>query len=572
MSSPRPDRAPQARTAAIAFLACTALFAVSSTRFIAAPTDLSAWRVLSGDVPYRDFWTMYAPGSFTVLSWLYAAFGREMMVTRIAGGLTAAAAMAIYALLASRIGGVRAVALPVAMSAIAFFTTGYHTRFGSYPPALALLLGAVLLLSRPPRPDAGDPRREVWRLVAAGLLGGGAVLFKHDVAGYGLIALAVAVLVTGGVSWAPRVRAVVTLTAVASIPPAAACLWFWRHGALAPMVDALVTFPLTDFPLVRPESFPLLPQVSGDVVADIRSVVHWLECQAPSATLLAGLLALWKRGRRDLPLAWWWALAVYPFFWTAAHVQLNTHAISLTAVAWLVASAALVSPRTAADPASPLAAREARGGHGATSRAWRPLWGVPVAVWAAAAVWAGALAIEPGYRTMVRWWQGPQAMDLPHLAGIAEPPADRAWVRGLAAAIASAAPPDAPLLLVAARNDTVVFVDLSPYWLSARRPATRFHELHPAITDTDAGQREMLAQIALGPPPVVVRELRFGDDVIEAVKRRFQASGVAVGATALDAWITAHYEPGDVFDRYQIMRPRVAADGRVESGERVPSQ
>lgn len=520
------------------------------------PTDLSAWRMLGGDVPYRDFWTMYAPGSFTVLSWLYAAFGREMLVTRVAGLLTSATALGLYALLASRIGGVRATVLPVAMTAVAFFATGYHVQFGSYPPALALLLGAVVCLTRSPGARL-DPRLDGRRLVAAGLLGGVAVLFKHDFAGYGLIALAVAVLLASGAPMAARLRAAATLAAVAVVPPTIVVLWFWRHDALAPMFDALVRFPLTDFPFVRPESFPWLPHLRGDVVSDVRAVEHWLECQAPSVTLLAGGIALWRAPRRDLPVAWWWALAVYPFFWSAAHVQLNTHAISLTAMAWLATSAVLARPLASETDGGPAPS-------GVPVRVGRWRWvGVPVVVWAAAALWAGALMIEPTYRTFTRWWHGTVTVGLPHLAGIQEPADERGWMRGLAAAMAAAAPPEAPLLLVAARNDAVIYVDSSPFWLSDRRPATRFHELHPAITDTEAGQRVMLAQIAAGAPPVVVREHRFGDDVIDTVKRSFQSSGVAVGATALDAWIAAHYEPGEHFGRYQIMRARTSTAAAV---------
>jgi hypothetical protein len=182
-----------------AFLASAALFSLSATHFIAAPTDVSAWRVTLGDVPYRDFWTMYAPGSFTVLAWLYEWFGREMLVTRVAGGLTAAAAMAALAVLVIRVGGRGAVLLPVGMTAMVFFATGYHTRFGSYPPVLVLIFAAVGLMTTRSR-STTDPRLHSGLVAGAGLLVGTAVLFKHDVAGYAAVALGLAILVTPGVA------------------------------------------------------------------------------------------------------------------------------------------------------------------------------------------------------------------------------------------------------------------------------------------------------------------------------------------------------------------------------------
>lgn len=524
----------------LAFVASASLFALSSTLFQATPTDLSAWRMLRGDVPYRDFWTMYAPGSFTVLSWLYALFGREMIVSRVAGGLTSAAAVALYFVLARRLGGVEAW-LSAGMTAGVFFATGYHTRFGSYPPAMVLLLAAVLLLTRRDAvTTATDPRQDLRRVAAAGLLGGTAVAFKHDVAGYALVALAVAVWLTAGIPWRDRTRAVVVLAVSASVPVGLVVVWLWRAGAVAPMVDALVRFPLTEFPSVRPESFPWWPTLQGDTVANVRAVVHWLECQAPSVTVIAALVAQ-RHSPSPRPLAWWWALAVYPLFWTAAHVQLNTHAISLTAMAWLVAAPALGTRiGTGREPGA------------RAIRRWRNV------ACAGAALWIGAVMIEPGYRVIERWRQGVRALDLPHLALIAAPEPERAALRGLAGAIAAAAPPHVPLLMLAARNDTVIYAELVPYWLSDRAPATPFHELHPAITDTARGHARMLAAIDGGPVPVLVREHRFDDGTIDAVKRSFQSAGVAVGSAALDAWVAEHYTPGPTFGRYELMTPRAA--------------
>lgn len=532
--------------AALGALAGSAvLFALSSRQFIAAPTDISAWRMTLGDVPYRDFWTMYAPGSYTVLSWLFTWCGREMLVSRLAALVVSALGVMVACVLAERIGGRRGGLLVAGLVTAAFLYSGYYRIFGSYPPALLLVLAAVWLLTPAPLGRfAGAPAAGLGRVALAGLAGGAAVWFKHDFAGYALIGMGLASLLTSGRPWSQRLLRAATLTVVSTAVVAVGAAWLMAMGAAEAAYDALVRFPLTDFPHVRPEHFPWLPRFSGRLDADLREAAHWTICQFPTLIVVVALGVLIRTPRATpLPFVWWWALCTFPFIWTAAHVQLNTHAITLVLLGGLVGVAGLDRY---------LEHRQAGGGIG-PSRARRPLLLVTVG----AIAWSGLLLVEPVYWFVQRAAGDPRDLDLPHLAGLRAPVVDRDWRRGLAAAIAAAAPPEAPLLVVGARNDVMIYAELDPYWLSPRRPASRYHELHPGITDTARGQRAMLDDVARGPRPVVVREHRFNDAALDGAKTAFAAAGVPVGATALDEWIAATYEPAGRFDRYEIMRPRV---------------
>jgi len=42
-----------------------------------------AQRVLEGDIPYRDFWTLYAPGQFYAVAGLFKLFGSSVLVERL---------------------------------------------------------------------------------------------------------------------------------------------------------------------------------------------------------------------------------------------------------------------------------------------------------------------------------------------------------------------------------------------------------------------------------------------------------------------------------------------------------
>jgi hypothetical protein len=304
-------------------------------------------------------------------------------------------------------------------------------------------------------------------------------------------------------------------------------------GAGPELARDLLVFPLTHFRHVRPELFPLLPRI-GDRpwLENARAATYWASLHLPSLALLAGTAALWPR-RGQLPpaarfgLRFAWLL--YALVWWAAHVQINTHLVTLTGLgAWLAAAGL--------GPAARGGRRRATG-----------------AALAAAALWGLVLLAEPGERLRRDWRGGSVATRLAGLRGIRVSRADAAWMRRVSEAIGRAAPPGAPLQLVGRRNDVLIYASPQLYWLARRPFATRYHELHPGITDTDAVQLEMLAGLAREPAPVIVRETRFDDARLEAAKREFLAAGVPVGATRLDAWIARHYRSRTRAGIYEVM-------------------
>ncbi|MEQ1729580.1 MAG: hypothetical protein ABL982_14505, partial [Vicinamibacterales bacterium] len=170
-------------------------------------------------------------------------------------------------------------------------------------------------------------------------------------------------------------------------------------------------------------------------------------------------------------------------------------------------------------------------------------------------VWTLLAVAETGYLAAHHVLRAHTPVGLPHLAGIRATPDAAADLRDLAMAIADAGPREEPLLFVSRRNDMMIYAQSVPFWLTDRRPATRYAELHPGITDVEPGQRQMLAQIARGRAPVVVREYRFDDETLDEAKATIQAH-VPVGSTLLDTWIDDHYVPGESHGQYEVMVPR----------------
>ena len=53
-------------------------------------------RMLRGDMPYRDFWTLYAPGSSAAVAAVFWLLGRELIAVHAVAALTSAAACAAF--------------------------------------------------------------------------------------------------------------------------------------------------------------------------------------------------------------------------------------------------------------------------------------------------------------------------------------------------------------------------------------------------------------------------------------------------------------------------------------------
>lgn len=504
------------------------LFLTTVTMFDARPTDISALRVLDGDVPYRDFWTMYAPGSYVTLAGAYAVLGRELVVSNLLGILVSAASVGVlHRIVAAGTG--RALAFATcALAAMSFYAMGYHDGLGSYPPTVLLVLTTVLVVSR------RCTREGVRWAVVPGLLLGTAALYKHDIAAYAAVAVGVGTLVARRADGRrPLFAPVLLMGAVAAAVPLLAGCLLVALGAGPDLREDLFRFPMEDFEHVRGEYFPLIPTKRGGLVKNAQELRHWGLCNIPTVALLVGAVLL-VRHRRDLSRRTAFvataATVAYCFHWVAAHVQINTNAISLTIWGSLVG---VLGVSVSDAPRVALVRRVV----------------VPALL-----AWGLLFLGEPVYMLATRPLPT-EPVGVPGLRGIRVPPERAVEMRELAAAIADAAPPDAPLLFVSHRNDTVVYAQSVPFWLSRRRAVTLHHEVHPGVTDVERFQRRMLADIAAGPRPVVVREYRFSDATIERMKGVF-GEHVPVGSTLLDDWIAATYEPGPRFGSYEVMRPR----------------
>jgi len=526
-------------------VALFALLAVGAFFDLPGKSVAGAWRVLAGERPYRDFWTMYAPGEFYATALMLWVSGRQILAPALVACLLKALTSGVLFTLGREVGAGARVAASIAfvLGAAQFELA---PELSSYPPALFAISLAWLQVAR----FAVDARSA--RLLRAGLAFGVAAFFKHDVAGYAALGSSLGLVLA---SWtdsskaraAAFVDSVRVLASAAAVVAAIALGLAWWSG-----IDAwrdLVVFPLGDFQIVRSEPYPgLLPSArlwnsltsAPGSLARTRDVAEalaeWGLANAPQyAFVLAGVFAWRSPARRTRSqrvvagVAW----ASTPLFWFAAHTQQNTHFTSMAVLSGLV-GVALWNDLSA-------------------SKLWRRI------AFAIGGFYLAALAIRPAMEAALPLvvWSQPVALDLPAARGVFVAPREKDVYTAIADYVNANVPEGEPIHLGVARHDAIVINNPRFGYLLDRPIATRYHELHPGVTDRDDVQREMIADLERKHVSCAVI-WRFGwpESLLESIVARRTARIPQCGSRLLDEYFAERFEPVLEVGEYAVLRRR----------------
>jgi hypothetical protein len=266
-----------ALVAAIAAAAYSVLFDRESTLSYSIGYNLyGAERILGGEVPYRDFHTLYPPGTVYLNSALFRVFGGSLYVALFGVYVFRVATSVVVYLCARQV-------LPQVWSLAAVLTSLVWLRpngpfkavpmhYGAFFLAVALLM--LLIHQR---------QGKVWRVFVAGIALGLLALFKHNIGAYALFGFMVASAIVDrrgrpGARQSSYYEFPLVLLAGLTLPVALVCAYMWSKGALSKMVTTLLFGPgdflasrLASAPSpVKPLVFVLALVATGYVVHRLR--------------------------------------------------------------------------------------------------------------------------------------------------------------------------------------------------------------------------------------------------------------------------------------------------------------
>ena len=471
----------------------------------------SAWRLLQGEVPHRDYWAAYPAGTSVVMALAFAAFEPTLAVSRaVHVGWSIVLLVSMLAVLR------QVVALPRAALATAVAALWVSAAFpASYAmvPALALCMLSLWLRGW------ARQRGGRHRMALAGAIAGTIMGFRHDLFGYLFIAFALAAVIDytarrrppgvrafdAGTSW--------FLAAMAAVGAATLGMMVWSAGWQA-FIDQAIVFPATGMRANR-----LLPVPA--LVSSPATVAWLLAWAGPVATVLLGAAsarALWHRGPQTWCLAFvCGALSLLLTLQGHNRMDLSHAAPSVLFVLMLAALAPWTTPG------------------GAVSK-------LPAATVALALLPMAVLTVLQVLPWIDLKGAGRCLAERRQVACVRTP----AEQDEVLAFIERTIPAGEPVLVANSRHDKIFVNDASLYFRMRRPVPVKWHEMHPGVVTTSEVQSAIVKAVESGRiRHVVVAEMPESSEP--------NASAVSSNVTLLDEHLARHFAPVQRFGRYVVL-------------------
>lgn len=545
------DGAQHWRSASNATAAWLVLLAAIVVQAIAFDPDLNfydegiilvgAERVWRGELPYKDFWTMYGPAQFYLTSWLFSVFGPADLAVR-AIGIAAKAAIASLAFLAVARQAPRSWALAASSIVLVLLIAVRNDAFPVFP-ALAFALAAMLLV------DRGGSRRGTGNVFLAGVCTGCVTAFRHDLGAYSALGIGLGIALAQQVrdgqaaparSGAARQLLVFALGVLAVVAPVT--VWLLQVVPLADLNESLIHSPSAIYPAFRALPFPgpaEFPRTGRDI-ENIGLFVVYLPFLVVAWAAAIEFMRL--RGgppsttqRRDqgalVPV-----LVITCLLFTVKGLVRVSAVHMVQALVLAVVLLAICSARFD--------------------------WRLPGSrlLLAPVVLVAGFLLAQPlvvGLRHVARGMEHMAGAKDSFIRQCIDPPLPRLRCVNsdpdylLAARfVMEHSNSGDPIYVGTGRHDKLFISGLAFYFMAERRPATKWYELHPGIQTREDVQRQMIRQMQETPPKLVVLDSRW-DDMQEPNDSRRPS-----GARLLDDHLRAGFAEVQRYGSVRILAPR----------------
>jgi len=462
-------------------------------------------RVLYGQIPYRDFWSMYPPGQFYTLAFLFKLFGSSVLVERIYD-LVVRSLLALCGFLIIKTLGFSIKAAVVGWAMALAWTTS--TWFAAYPVYVALVLilaGIVFYLHHL------ENKRARWPFYSGLLMALGAT-FRHDLGGMAAIVLLIALFLgkaRGADGDWRSIGAYVGGILLAGLP---VVLYLIAAVGIGPVVDQLIVTPADVMPRYRWLPYPAF---SFDTLA-----FYLFPLFLCIGSILSLILIVRKHQQETFAYGLFVLSSTGLLFVNQVRVRSDEIHLFPAAIAGIVVLPGLVSFLLSS-----------------SSKAARAVaWGF---VLAASALFVGRAGdtIEslPRDRSVT--------LDRSAIgrAGFARMDPDLADVVSF---IQDHTAENEAIYVGVKNHDQFLINDVIIYFLAGRPYATRYHELHPGVTTTSSVQQEIVQELKTAPVRLIVLSSGYWP---EPNQTRIDGN-----VDLLDRYIAEHYALVDKFGAYEL--------------------
>jgi len=514
-----------------------------------------ATRVLDGDIPYRDFWTIYAPGQFYVLALLFKFFGPSIIVERVFSSIVLFLIVVCTYALTKRV-----VSQNLALISL-FLVTIWVGMFRFYaspmPPAILFALLSCIYLTR------YISKKRKWELMIAGLLTGVTTLFRHDIGFYTfltetavIVLFAYTNLSTSEANWrgkfwkSLKTWGIYLLSIVIITLPVV--LFFIYTVSIHDLISQLILFPTTTFPQYRSLPYPTPIPNPMFVINGEETIFHYVftivgRIPFYFPLIVFAIMTFWVafsvRNKRSLSEKEWFVilfLLLGVAFFNQARVRSDVPHLFPTIIPAIILFSLLLSTFVQIEGIGTGFRIRIKG-----RRSLRILFIIFILIVLLSFTFNSLKLTAPTFLTSSSTADF-VPLEIERAEGIYLP-LDRAkHLQQAVMFIQEYVPEDGRIFVGNSKHDRIFVNDIMFYFLAERHSATKYHELHPGLATTRSIQKEIINElIDYGVNYIIL--WNGAENVREPNK-----SGESSGVTDLDEFIRGNYKAIKSFGPYTI--------------------
>ncbi len=501
----------------------------------------NAVRINRGDIPYRDFWTIYAPGQFYLTAALFRLFGPSLITERIMTRFMQWALIILIYFMSGKLMTKKYQVSTGLMSAVWIESFRYY---GSpVPSALtAAMMSSIMFYG------FIEEKNNSARIFAAGVLCGLTTWFRQDIGFYTFLSAMAALFFSGCRKSGQKTKTAVPVQALVYAAGTAAIIsmpliFFLMRVPIRELVNSLIVFPVTVFPDYRSLPFPSpVPNTAGlsfqrgAITMLLADTALRISFYFPLIVFAVTALYLIKNGKKRKQKD---KNYIMTFYLCALGITYFNQARVRTALCHLLPAMA-----PAVILFNMLLQRLSYSMKASGHRIKKSV------LFGAAATLMLPVFLLPLSEKMLQWFKkdnGPRIMiDQNRGQHIYLLPGQAYPLQKAINFMKQKVPPNKKIYAGTSRHDRITVNDVMFYFLSERESAVKYHELHPGIATEPQVQKEIIRDLERHNVNYLV--LWSGaENIIEPNK-----SGESNGSGILDDYITEVYEQIERYPPYTI--------------------
>ena len=222
-------------------------------------------------------------------------------------------------------------------------------------------------------------------------------------------------------------------------------------------------------------------------------------------------------------------LAMMPMFWASAHVQQNTNFMSMWILSILLGAIAMTAVR-------------------------EPTWRRGLAGGFVAYTGAFFISTVLSFAEIVYLGMNYATLRFPSVAGVRMPEQRYRIIQPIVSYIRENVPESEAIYAGLVRHDAVVINNQNFYFMSGRRVASRYNELHPGIVDREEVQREIIADLErLNVRCAVLWDFGWPKAYMDNILARRRRQIPELGSTVLDQYFADNFQQVGRFGEFVLV-------------------